>query len=253
MNEPASAATPPAPLLDPAERLATLRHRLAPDALARLEAAVSAMRTDPTAVRTRFPAVGRELGRGPLDPTGDPHDPFAWQVEDAGRTALLVALGPAVEDELASLYRFGDAPERRGVLRALPYLPLADAGLALVDDALRTNDLRLVAAALGPVAAARLDDHAYRQAVLKAVFVGLPLDGVAGLDERTDPELSRMLAGYVHERVAAGRDVPAGIWSLIDRHPPAQQLAAITAELDHPVPDRRQAARAALRHRTLDR
>ena len=55
------------------------------------------------------------------------------------------------EGELAELYRYGDAAERRGVLRALPYLDLGDRGLGLIDDAIRTNDTRLIAAALGPV------------------------------------------------------------------------------------------------------
>jgi hypothetical protein len=55
-----------------------------------------------------------------------------------------------------------------------------------------------------------------------------------------------MLGRYVHERIAAGRTVPADVWPLIDRHPPATELAAIEAELDHPHADRREAAEAAL-------
>ena len=39
-----------------------------------------------------------------------------------------------------------------------------------------------------------------------------------------------MLAAFVHERVAAGRDIPAEVWTVIDRHPPDAELAAIEAE-----------------------
>ena len=57
----------------------------------------------------------------------------------------------AAEGELAELYRYGDAAERRGLLRALPYLELGDRGLALIDDAIRTNDTRLIARRARPV------------------------------------------------------------------------------------------------------
>ena len=55
-----------------------------------------------------------------------PADVHAWTIDDAARMLMLVALGDAAEAELAELYRYGDAAERRGLLRALPYLELGD-------------------------------------------------------------------------------------------------------------------------------
>jgi hypothetical protein len=107
----------------------------------------------------------------------------------------------------------------------------------------------LVSAALGPYGVAQLSDEEFAHAVLKCVFVGLPVGAVPGAGTRARGEVARMLADWVHERVAAGRDVPQEIWSLIDLDPPAARLAAITAELDHPVEARRRAARAALEQR----
>jgi hypothetical protein len=208
------------------------------------EAAVAA---DPTAVRARFPAVGRKVGRGTLDPEADHDDVHAWTVDDAARVLILAAMGEAAAPELAELYRFGDAAERRGLLRALPYLPLGDRGRGLVDDAVRTNDTRLVAAALGPYATEHLDDAAYDQAVLKCVFIGVPIAPLDGLPGRATPETARMLAAFVHERVAAGRDIPAEVWDVIDRHPPEQELALIESERQSPFEDRRAAAERALR------
>jgi hypothetical protein len=150
---------------------------------------------------------------------------------------------------LAELYRFGDAAERRGVLQALPYLDIEDRGLGLVDDAIRTNDTRLIAAALGPYATAHLSDAQYDQAVLKCVFVGVPITGLDGIPERVTPDGARMLGAFVHERVAAGRDVPAEVWIVIDRYPPAEEIAAIEGELDSPFEDRRAAAERALSYR----
>jgi hypothetical protein len=60
-----------------------------------------------------------------------------------------------------------------------------------------------------------------------------------------------MLADYVHERVAAGRDVPAEVWRIIERFPPAEELDAIIAELNHPVDERRHAAERALAHSSV--
>ena len=41
-------------------------------------------------------------------------------------------------------------------------MPIGPAALPLVQDALRTNDTRLISGALGPYGAAHLDDHGYR-------------------------------------------------------------------------------------------
>ena len=170
---------------------------------------------DPTRIRTRFPAAAREIGRTP----GTSPDPGAERVEDDVRVTLLVALGrglagdpDTLSTEVHDLYRFGDADERRAVLLGLGHLDalIGDRAVDLLHDALRTNDPRLVAAALGTYAA-RLDPAAWRQAVLKCLFVGVPLRLVAGLDgpDGSDDELRRMVADYAAERRAAGREVPA--------------------------------------------
>ncbi len=228
---------------------ASLRDRAPADGIAWLEEKTGAAAEDPGVVATAFPAVGRKVGRGPLEPASDPDDVHAWTVDDAGRALLLLAVGDGVGDQLDDLYRHGDAAERRGVLRALPFLPVGDSALWVVEDALRTNDARLIAAAMGPYAFAHLDDAALAQAVLKCVFVGIPVSPLGELEERATPDLSRMLAGYVHERIAAGRDVPAEVWAIIDLHPPAKELDGISAELDHPIEARRRAAQRALADR----
>ncbi|MFE4002284.1 EboA domain-containing protein [Nocardioides sp. YIM B13467] len=170
---------------------------------------------DPTRIRTRFPAAAREIGRT----AGTSPEPGAERVEDDVRMRLLLALGrglagdaDALSAEVHDLYRFGDADERRAVLLGLGHLEdaIGDRAVDLLHDALRTNDPRLVAAALGTYAA-RLDPAAWRQAVLKCLFVGVPLRLVAGLDrpDGSDDELRRMVADYAAERRAAGREVPA--------------------------------------------
>jgi len=229
---------------------AALEARAKPEGLEWLREASAAAAADASSLRSRFAMVGRKVGRETLDEDADPNDVWAWTVEDAARVLLLVAAGERAEAELAELYRFGDAAERRGVLQALPYLDIEDRGLGLVDDAIRTNDTRLIAAALGPYATKYLSDEQYDQAVLKCVFVGVPITGLDGIPSRVTPDGARMLGAFVHERVAAGRDLPPEVWTVIDKYPPAEEIAAIEAELQSPFDDRRAAAERALSYRS---
>ncbi|MGP4044503.1 EboA domain-containing protein [Streptomyces sp. 2A115] len=151
------------------------------------------------------------------------HGPISvWElrIAEAGRRCgpeyadtarmLLLHAAQADADTLARVYRQGTAAERRAVLQALPHLVPGPDALPIVEDALRTNDTRLVAAAVGPYAARHLDAHNWRHAVLKCLFTGVPVDAVADLPRRAraDAELARMLGDYADERTAADRPVP---------------------------------------------
>ncbi|WP_277207175.1 EboA domain-containing protein [Isoptericola croceus] len=166
------------------------------------------VRGDPSALGRVFARAARVVGRG-VGPGGG-------RVEDVARVRLLVAacetVGPdAAAGVVAGQYARGDADERRAVLLALADLDglgVGDAAVPVILDALRTNDTRLVAAAMGPYAAAHLPADAWRHGVLKCLFTGVPLTAVADLDARRDAELDRMVRAFADERRAAGRDVP---------------------------------------------
>lgn len=149
---------------------------------------------------------------------------------DAARVLLLHA-AEADPATLTRVYEQGTAAERRAVLHALPHLVQGPQALPLVEDALRTNDTRLVAAAVGPYAARHLAPHDWRHAVLKCLFTGVPVDAVAGLDRRAraDAELARMLGDYAGERTAAGRTVPSDLHRVL-------ALTAPTAPADAEAP-----------------
>jgi hypothetical protein len=110
--------------------------------------------------------------------------------------------------------------------------------LPLVEDALRTNDTRLVAAAVGPYAARHLDPHGWRHAVLKCLFTGVPVHEVAELPRRAhaDHELARMLGDYADERTAAGRPVPEDLYRVLALTEPT---ATPTGTADRHVGSRR--------------
>lgn len=141
---------------------------------------------------------------------------------DAARVLVLHAAG-ADPEALVRVYRQGTGAERRAVLHALPHLVAGPDGLPLIEDALRTNDTRLVAAAVGPYAARHLDAHNWRHAVLKCLFTGVSVESVAALERRArgDAELARMLGDYATERTAAGRPVPEDLHRVLALTDPA--------------------------------
>ncbi|MBT2546656.1 EboA domain-containing protein [Streptomyces sp. ISL-44] len=181
----------------------------------------------PPAARVWLDAALAEAAT-PAAPAGHRRSLPAWELRfaEAGRRCgseaaadtariLLLHTAGAGAATVARLYRRGTADERRAVLLALPGLELAPAeGLPLVEDALRTSDTRLIAAAVGPYAAEHLAPHAWRHAVLKCLCTGVPVAAVAGLARRArgDAELARMLADHTGESTAAGRPVPVDLY-----------------------------------------
>ncbi|MFF1344481.1 EboA domain-containing protein [Streptomyces sp. NPDC058322] len=144
--------------------------------------------------------------------------------------ALLLIEARATLPALTRLYEQGTAAERRAVLLTLHRLDLGPTALPLVEDALRTNDTRLIAAAVGPYAATHLEAHNWRHAVLKCLFTGVGVEAVDGLARRArgDAELARMLGDFAAERIAAGRDVPADLTRVLELTTPG--AAAPTEE-----------------------
>lgn len=194
-----------------------------------LQESTTAIAADPGTLTKIFALAGRRMGRAPLRPDTDPTGVLFGTTSDHARGQLVGRLGEILSpDELAAalpaLYDGGDSAERRGVLRGLGVLAtdspklsdvVASAGLRLTTEALRTNESGVVAAAVGPFAAAYLDQHSWRHAVLKLVFMGISLSAVADLKERSDDELARMAGDFAAERSAAGRPVPDDVQLLL--------------------------------------
>lgn len=196
-----------------------------------------------------FSAAARGCGREPLSEV--------WRSDMAARVLLLTNRSVWAPESASRLYRHGTADERLAVLRALDLVEDTDASLLLLTrDALRSNDTRLITAALGPFGAQSLEIAEFRSAVLKCVFCGVPLSDIAGLAElgtgspaspdRTDAELARMLAGFARERVAAGRAVPDDVWPILRRFPDAVAACGLPDEASAEDPVRAAAARQAL-------
>ncbi|HXH20162.1 MAG TPA: EboA domain-containing protein [Chitinophagales bacterium] len=115
---------------------------------------------------------------------------------------------------LNHLFSTGEVGELVALYSALPLLPRPELFRQRASEGIRSN-ITVVFDAIAlnnPYPADYLDEDAFNQMVLKAVFIERPLDKIYGLDERANRKLARMLSDYAHERWAASRYVTPELW-----------------------------------------
>ncbi len=145
-----------------------------------------------------------------------------WSVTDAARVILLaetIASGKFPSDQLFQLcYRYGDGGERASLVKGLALINPTDQSTEFIIDIARTNSLELFSALvhINPWPAVHFPVSAFNQLVLKSLFMGINISNMEGLRAVRNPELRRMAADYVQERLDAGRDIPESIWLAVD-------------------------------------
>jgi hypothetical protein len=170
--------------------------------------------------RALFASVPRRLGAQAREPvTPSPSLQLLtrahWTLTDYVRAALIArafeALSAAEQPGFVlQLFEAGEIGEQVSVLRTLPLLPEPGRCVETGVQACRTNARDVFEAIVceNPFLVEHFPDLNFNQAIMKAIFMEVPLDRVDGLQRRITPELSRMAAGYASERRAAGRPVP---------------------------------------------
>lgn len=198
----------------------------------------------------RFGTVPRKLGRAALPP----HEGLGltgWSADQAGRVSLLLhrLVDAGFLPALDRLFAAADLGEQVCLYRALPLLPWPERHRARAAEGIRSSVQPVFeAVALGnPYPADWLDEGAWNQMVLKAIFVGSPLHGIVGLDRRANPALARMLVDYARERRAAKRPVTPELWRAVGPHASGERaLNALRDALADPDPAQQRAAALAL-------
>jgi hypothetical protein len=169
--------------------------------------------------RALFASVLRRLGQAaslvveapPSLAAARPH----WTLTDYARLWMLLRALPNVTASeqpgwLLQLFEAGELGEQVSILRALSSLPEPARFLETGVQACRHNSLDVFEAivAENPYLSAHFPELNFNQAVMKSIFNAVSLRRIEGLEPRITPELSRMAAGYISERRAAGRTVP---------------------------------------------
>ena len=190
---------------------------------------------------TAFSAVPRYIEKQEIQPTLKELEsasnicenwfPAHWTIDQAARTLLVLSLPSDDVDKylqtLDQVFAAGDVRELVALYQALPLLPVAEKMDNRAAEGIRSNMTAVFnAVALeNPYPAKFLDNLAWNQMVLKALFVGSPLHLIQGLDKRANPELARMLVDYAHERWAAGRNVSPELWRCVGKFANREMLA----------------------------
>lgn len=147
--------------------------------------------------------------------------PQHWTILQTARTYLLLFLyhEDAIDyvRTLDKLFATADMDEQQALYGALHLMPHPEALRSRASEGIRTNITAVFdAIALhNPYPADFLDEAAWNQMLLKAVFMQRPLYKIYGADERVNPELARMLVDFAHERWAAGRKVMPELWRFV--------------------------------------
>ena len=148
-------------------------------------------------------------------------EPDGWPQSQLIRTYLLLLL-PAADATtyaatLTKLLETAEVDEQVAIYSALPVIAYPQSLIPLAVNGLRANITRVFdAIALdNPYPADYLDEAAWNQMILKAVFMSRPLYRVYGSDARANPALARMLVNFAHERWAADRTVTPELWRFV--------------------------------------
>ena len=178
-------------------------------------------------------------------------DPREWSLDQAARIYLMLAAGSdgaTFSRQLDQLCATADVGELVAFYRGLPLYPDQPRHVLRAAEGVRTN-MKAVFQAVAhrnPYPSEQLAEPAWNQMVLKALFIGIILDPIVGLDRRANPALARMLCDYAHERWAAGRPISPELWRCVGPHARGDMLADLRRVLEKGTDPERAAAALAL-------
>lgn len=147
--------------------------------------------------------------------------PNRWELDQIARARLLLSIAHRGKETFLSLleklFESSDMREGETLYKSLAILPWPESLTGRASEGVRSNITTYFRAVAhhNPYPAQWLDQNAWNQMVLKALFMGEPLYRIVGLDQRRNTELATMCLDLAEERWAAGRDLSPEIWRLL--------------------------------------
>ena len=208
-----------------------LQRHLSPEGNRWLEGKLTAIETEfkPRTFYLAFGACPRFLGKEELKFTEAEYSSFnaiypnfdatPWTADELGRILLTTAL-PQSDNQaiLDELFASADYRELMALYRGLYFLPNAPAFAGRAREGLRTNMVGVFdAIALdNPFPARYLDEDAWNQMVLKAMFMQRPMYRIYRIRDRKNAKLADIFLDYAEERWSAHRPVSPELWRFVE-------------------------------------
>lgn len=185
---------------------------------------------NPADFNTSFALVSRKTGKAVVHANEEQNTQLqqlcpgfrvdGWTIDRLCRVWLLTYLDAADKEKyfnsIENLFRSAAVNELVALYSALPLLAYPSGWVKRCAEGIRSNMGDVLESIMynNPYPANYLDQPAWNQLVLKAIFTGKQIQFITGLDRRANKELAYTLSDYAHERWAAHRTVPPQLWRL---------------------------------------
>lgn len=143
---------------------------------------------------------------------------MGWSVDRLARVWLLTQLDTRDKGQyqatIENLFLNAEMSELVALYSSLPLLAYPELWTKRCAEGIRSNISQVLEAIIcnNPFPAEHLDEPAWNQLVLKALFTEKPVLDIIGLRERRNANLANSLSDYAHERWAAHREVNPLLW-----------------------------------------
>jgi len=146
-----------------------------------------------------------------------------WEIDRLCRLWLLMHLDTTSKNDyvrtIESLFPTAEMREQVALYSALPVLAYPESWRGRCSEGIRSNIADVLESIMcnNPYPSENLDEPAWNQLVMKAIFTEKPIHLIVNLDERANQELANILSDYAHERWAAHRAIHPLLWRCVGK------------------------------------
>lgn len=241
-----------------------LKKRLDEDASHWLSSTAAELKDNPEdwVLYTSFSAVPQHTGKDLIQLSNEELEkagklrnnwkPVNWSADQLARVFLILSYADegkeAFLEKIEKIFVTSDLGEAVALYKGLPLYPYPEQFKERAAEGIRSNMTTVfnAVAHYNPYASEFLEEGAWNQMVLKALFVESALYPIVGIDERANETLAKMLVEYAHERWSAGREISPELWRPVGPFIEEDYAKDIRKSLNHPEKIQKLAAVLAL-------